>query len=133
MLWRESYRPNVRYNVPLPGLADGIVVGVFDVHGLREQGVWLRLLESAGADHTARLLFAIDSPSPRQKRDITSLLPPSRHPQIEWLEDGEALKAVIAPDHRERAFAAIIREGIAVQLVVGPPTEEVWERFESAL
>lgn len=128
MLWRQPYQPRVLEAVRVEGLPDGILVGVFDPLGQAELGVWLRLFESAGQDRQVKIL-AIGMPSPRK---FEAILPPSRHSQVVWRDEG-GLAQTLAIDKPERSFAAIVTGGIADLLVVGLPTEEVWERFEQAL
>jgi len=128
VLWRSAYQPRVLESRKLDGLPEGIVVGVFDPLGQAELGVWLRLFESAGWDRDVSIL-AIGMPG---RRKFESVLPPSRHSQIVWLDES-GLRQTLEIDKPERSFAAVIVNGVADLLVVGVPTEEVWERFEQAL
>jgi len=128
VLWRQTYEPRILESIELAGVPDGILLGAFDPKGQAELGVWLRLFESAGQDHRVKIL-AIGMPN---RKIFESVLSPRRQSQIVWLDHGE-LAQILAIDKPERSFAAIVANGVADLLVVGLPTEDVWERFERSL
>ncbi len=135
MLWRPGYQPIVKRNVPVPTLnaqaLDGttretpsILVGGFSEHSLMEQDTWRRLAEDA--DLTAHLLQVVFG---RSAEFLATLVPPSRRARTAVSAEGAAWAAIVEPDRPTRAFAALILDGVAEILVVGPPTEDVWEEF----
>lgn len=132
MLWRRTYEPRVAEGVALPDstISTSILLGAFDARGQAELGIWLRLLESASLDRHVSLAFIRPAWTPKDRRLVEAIIPPSRRTQIAWVEDPEGKwAAVIQPDRPERCFAALLSDGVADMLIVGPPTEDVWERF----
>jgi len=128
VLWRTPYKPRVLERSSVPGLPDGICLGIFDARAQSELGIWLRLFESAGIDRSTHIVAV----GLKDRRKVETVLPPSRHGQLLLLADEEkTISNLINPDRPERSFAAIVRHGFAPLLVVGAPTEEVWERFEA--
>ena len=129
MLWREAYRPRLIEDALLPGApSTGIVLGGFDLRAQAELGIWWRLLETASLLTAARLVLIL----PEEDEIVTKVLPRSWAANLSVVRNGgEAWRALIQPDRPERSFAAITRGGMAPLVVVGPPTEDVWERFEA--
>lgn len=107
---------------PLPG----IFFGGVSVRAFRELGLWQKLAASEALDY--RLLLAIP---PDELELIPQLFPPSQRSLIllgdsaswqKWRGDGEETKS----------FGVVVREGKAKFVVLGLPTEEVWDEFLAA-
>ena len=145
MLWRECYHTAQAEEVPLPALMgtflsgdpwlplnDFILVGAFDLRGLGEIGIWERLLDDAGVG-TVTVLFHAEWPT-QERSVLEASVPYSRHPQTLMADDpsGEWLD-LISPDRHERAFAAIVRGHVARLLMVGAPTEEALDAFNTVI
>jgi hypothetical protein len=108
-----------------------VLVGGFDLRAQAEFGIWWRLLESAGlADRSVIYLFSAEW-TDKDLRLARAVLPRSLHDRLRLVADeAGAWRDLIEPDRPERSFAAIVRGPEAELLVIGPPTEDVWERFE---
>lgn len=132
MLWRPGYQPRVSMGVESPPLkihlldgskAEGasILIGGFAPTSLLEQEVWRRLVESAGlAEEALQVVFGAEASS------LIPLVPRSRLARTGTCPETRAWEALVQPDHPGRSFALT-----GPMLVVGPPTEEVWEEFEA--
>ena len=132
MLWREPYRPRVEIDIVVPELTGNasVILGAFDLRAQRELGVWQRLLHEADLTKEYRLLLISSPDAPISRGDAESAFPPSLHSRVDLVADrGRAWRSLVAPDCPERAFAAILAGRLARVLVVGSPTEEVWESF----
>lgn len=125
MLWRTSYEPRVLRDAEAPS-GEGLLLGAFDVRAQSEIGVWTRLFDEAGLDYRIRLFR--DEWTEKERRTVDAVFPPSVRARIE-LATERGWAETVAPDRPERTFAALIQEGRAKMLVIGPPTEEVWEEF----
>ena len=120
MLWRESYRPRVIREPARTQFSDESlpIVGSFNLEASREVEIWWRLFE----DEFPGLLVEVLPEALREQ--AFHLRAPSRQSRIRF--DTKALGLVSNLDHG-RAFCAIVREGMAELIVIGPPTEEVWD------
>lgn len=131
MRWRDAYQPIVAHDITCPTLTPPensrlAWLGGFDLRCISELGVWLRLFEDAGYQPGIRLFLDASQP-------LEAVLPPSvfartmvSGPIADW-------RQLIQPDRPERSFA-VLGDGSTIEmLVVGPPTEDVWEEFENRL
>ncbi len=120
MLWRESYSPTViRDRIRTPFSDESLVyVGSYALEASREVEIWWRLFEQELPGFLVEVV-------PESLRDeVIALRAPSRHSRIRF--DSAAL-GVIDEVEPHRAFCAVVRAGIAELVVIGPPTEEVWD------
>ncbi len=145
MLWRTPYETPAAEAVGLPTLAgdflsgeswilldDFVLVGAFDLRGLSEVGIWLRLLDDAGVGAVVAFFESEWVAADRSALEVS--VPYSQHghtlmatdPKGEWLD-------LISPDKPERAFAAVVKGHAATVLMAGPPTEEAWDEFRAAM
>lgn len=135
MLWRSAYVPRILRSVPLPNGSDQprVCVGGFDLKALGEIGIWQRLLDGTDAANRYRIqLFGDGATFP--PRLVRAVIPPSQRDRFEIVEAAtREWKELVAPDRPERSFAAVIREGKADLLVIGAPTEEVWDEFQAVM
>jgi hypothetical protein len=133
MLWREPYRPQVLEEVSLPSspASSRIILGAFDLRAQREIGVWLRLLTEAGlAGATQIVLFGPAS----MFAAAEAVFPPSLHNQMVHVEDLEGdWRRLLKPENSERSFAMVLDGALAKILVIGTPTEEVWDEFQDCV
>lgn len=128
LLWRSAYEPRVLEGVSVPA-EDGVLLGAFDFRAQAELGIWWRLLESAGLISQTRIRIFSSSWQAADQKTLEAVFPRSWQAQIELVTDDQFWTQLIQPDRPERAFAARIKGGMAEMLVIGTPTEEVWERF----
>lgn len=92
-------------------------VGAFTPAAI-EVGIWVRLI---GPDCPV-IYFGVDEAAARQ------VAPPSRYPNTFVASRDDFFRDLVRPDRPERAFAVA-----GTLIVIGAPTEEVWERFEGIL
>jgi hypothetical protein len=85
-----------------------------------EVRIWLGLIGPS-----ARVVYFVDA---AKRADIEAVTPPSRRNLTFLADDPHQWRALIEPDRVDRAFAVA-----GNLLVIGAPTEEVWERFEGIL
>ncbi|CAN5463008.1 hypothetical protein BH11ARM2_BH11ARM2_18110 [soil metagenome] len=113
----EAYQPRVDRDVSVPPLPDGVYLGGFSPLAQSELGVWRRLFQSEGWGFSL-LLFGAGWEAVLPASLLGLRFEGASEPL--WL-------GRISPDRPERSFAVVVRGGRARILVVGPPTEEVWE------
>jgi hypothetical protein len=145
MLWREPYAPRVLEGVevpfldamplypgaPLPG-RDFALIGGFSGWAIGEMGTWTRLFLDGNLP--AFVAFIDQIWSPQAVQDLGNSIASSAHRTTLVVSDSQdQWRTLIQPDKPERAFAAIIRDSVAEMLVIGPPTEDVWEEFARRL
>jgi len=121
VLWRESYTPAIRSGTVLPSVslpeATQCVAGAFAASDFRDLEVWRRLFE------TASFQYALLAPAA-----LEEMFPPTIQRRFVTMTDSTAWLEAIG---NARAFAYIVGAETCPQLVIGPPTEEVWEGFET--
>lgn len=134
MLWKDEYRPVVRYDVRIPPVQGtllsgaptlvrgGVLIGAFDARS-SEVGVWQRLI--GGQPPTAFIGVSAE--------DATAVTPPSGRASTLVIVNDLAWRTIAVADRPERAFALVFSGERAQMLVVGAPTEDVWEEFEQRL
>ncbi|RYG36590.1 hypothetical protein EON81_09250 [bacterium] len=107
----------------IPPVPDGFYLGGFSPLAQSELGVWRRLMGSDGARYSL-LLFGPgwDSVLPASLLDL----------RYEGASEPLWLGRIL-PDRPERSFCVVVKEGQAKILVVGPPTEDVWEEVSGLL
>jgi hypothetical protein len=64
---------------------------------------------------------------------LEAVLPPSVFARTTVSEPVADWRNLIHPDRPERSFAVLENGSTIEMLVVGPPTEDVWEEFENRL
>lgn len=132
MLWREGYAPKFRPDAVAPvltgttlaGEADswtGPTIAVTSLGALATVGLWTRLFRSEA------LPFRVAGigPSARELRDF---FPPSDRSWVVIPVDPEEWRAFL-PESAAETTVAVVRCGLPGFLLVGPPTEDAWERF----
>lgn len=137
MLWRVPYEPLVKRDVPfreltgvnlqgLPGRSGEarIILGASSSMAFLQLETWRRLLLSAGLKPDQEWGLFPDSMENRES--LRAIVIPDRY-------DVVFLDADMEMDPDRPIFAALLQGQRAEQLVLGPPTEEVWEAFECAL
>ena len=121
MLWRAGYTPEVRTHALVPRLEIQppirCIAGCFGPQDYRDIDIWRRLFESAGFDY--RLICP---------PELTEMFPPSIASKLSPV--GE-LRPWLDAVGSERVFAFVKSDGPTPLLVIGPPTEDVWAKFES--
>jgi hypothetical protein len=144
MLWRPAYETRELSPVECPSVIarflsgeefsppdQCVLLGAFDPKAQAELGVWRRLITEAIPSTPILTLFFLEDlkmePSlramtPKSTWSAVALSTPSN----DWIE-------LIQPDRPERSFAGVLQDGIFQVLMVGPPTEEAWDRFLKAL
>lgn len=147
MLWKPAYETRVLRSVPLPrlvgrtldsqdgaGPVEGVMLGAFGPFASAELGVWRRLLNDAFPARPIPTVLVRALWSERERRTIATATPPKDQAWTLLANDPEnAWSALVAPDRAERAFAAVVRDGMAELLMVGMPTEEAWDEFVAEL
>ena len=137
MVWRVPYVPECRSGVELPAVAltdldeavqplPGIFFGAVSVRAFRELGLWQKLAASEALDY--RLLLAIP---PNEHALISQLFPPSQRSLI-LLSESAIWQAWRGDSEETKTFGVIVRDGRAKFVVLGLPTEEVWDEFLAA-
>ena len=137
MVWRVPYVPECRSDVELPAFTPtdlegapqplpGIFFGAVSVRAFRELGLWQKLAASEALDY--RLLLAIP---PSELDLIPQLFPPSQRPLI-MLSESAIWQAWRGDGEETKSFGVIVRDGRAKFVVLGLPTEEVWDEFLAA-
>ncbi len=145
MLWREPYTPRLLSDIAVPPLsmmplypgADSpgpkyALIAGFSLWAIGEMGIWHRLFLDGGFQSATA--FIDQDWSPKAIQELGDSVPSSSHRNNYVISDPDALwRQLIEPDKPERSFAAIIRDEVAERVVVGPPTEDVWEEFARRL
>ena len=118
MVWRKGYTTQIRQHIPLTGpVSDGVYLGLYDVAQLQNLGVWIRLFEQAAVEFV--VLFIAETSS---ESLISDLMAPSLFRKTRLIP--------ASPINTDRSsFAAVVREGRAKIVMIGPPTEEAWDAF----
>jgi hypothetical protein len=105
-------------------------IGGFGFRAVSDQGVWWRLMRSEfSSDPNIFRVFIESRWSERKRREALAIIPPSEKVSTLLVSDDVNWRAIVMPDKPERGFAAMIADKEIKRLVVGPPTEEVWEDF----
>ncbi len=136
MLWRTSYETTVieastLAGLPLPEAREGTFAAVisFSPRHFQQREVWRRLFE---AELPIPYFVGVIG-SAEDLEQLKSSAPISQHEKLIRIEDEQgAWISLLGEDNKERAFAFVQREGTIVILMVGPPTEEAWDRFLAA-
>ncbi len=143
MLWKPTYETRILSNISLPRLVgltlnsqdgaapvEGAMLGAFGPFASAELGVWRRLLNEAHPQRAVPTVLVRTAWSERERRTIATATPPKEQPWTLLANDPEnAWSKVVLPDRAERAFAAVVKDGVARILMVGLPTEEAWDQF----
>lgn len=95
-----------------------VFIGSRSLDASREVEVWWRLFEE---DFPGELLEVVPA---ELVPDVFALRPPSRHSRIRVESSAANLAGLNEPG---RAFCAVVQSGVAELMVIGPPTEEVWD------
>lgn len=142
MLWRTGYQTIVRNDVVIPESRiwdlTGEVVNVagpiafalgFSARSFQQREVWRRLFEAElpipfwtgviSEDNLAESTELLQAMTPKSRWSSTVVV---LDPQRAW-------RNLIEPEDEERCFALISRGNTADVVMIGPPTEEAWERF----
>ena len=121
MLWRAGYTPEVRTDAVVPRLdirpEIRCIAGCFGPQDYRDIDIWRRLFESAGFDY--RLLCP---------PELSEMFPPSVTSKLFPVSELQPWQNAVGST---RVFAFVKSDGPTPFLVIGPPTEDVWEKFES--
>ena len=147
MLWRPTYETRVLHDVALPRLegrtldgqdgaapVESIMLGAFGPFAGAEIGVWRRLIEETYPGRKVPSVLVRATWTERERRTLATSTAPSLHPWTLLANDpAGAWSTAIGPDRVERAFGAVVRSGTAGLLMVGLPTEEAWDLFQSTL
>ena len=146
MLWREAYNTWEGNPVPLPEIVVSningdiisidnpcVILGGFDLRASAEIGVWLKLIRSLATAPPSLTVFLLDTNSQHELEKLAAITPKSQ-----WATTGIAKVnadwlRIIQPDRPGRSFAAYHHTAILNPLMVGLPTEEAWDRFQSRL
>jgi hypothetical protein len=124
-----AYENPIFFDVALPEAVPRVVVGSLHPLGLvAETEVWRRLLRSYDPALSVSTLLI----GPWSFQDLEASLPPSVFRHLEVRPD-HGWTHTIQLDKPERSFAMVAQESMARILVVGTPTEETWELFQSYL
>lgn len=107
---------------PLPG----VFFGAVSVRAFRELALWQKLAASEALDY--RLLLAIPT---SELELIPQLFPPSQRSLI-LLGEPIGWQAWRGKSEETKSFGVVVREGMAKLVVLGLPTEEVWDEFLAA-
>lgn len=124
-----AYKNPISYDVVLPEDVGRVVVGCFHPNALvAEVEIWRKLFGSYDPDLKYTTLLIGSWPL----KELELSLPPTTFRQLEVRPD-RGWSEIVRPDKPDRSFA-LVTKGMAAQiLVVGTPTEETWEVFESYL
>lgn len=131
MLWRPGNPSEVRRDAVVPENApEGVFVGAFAPIDLRELALWRTLVRGTLDQASVPALLISSTWNAKDKRAILSGFAPSEHSQITWVEDPEGIwREHVRPTRGEKTFGAWVVEGSARILMVGPPTDDEWDRF----
>lgn len=124
MLWRESYKPEIRREVvatPFEGETFPLI-GSGSLLAGREVEVWWRLFEEDFPGTAVEVL------PDRLTAEAMAVRAPSRQPRIRF--DARVIDGMRGLMD-DRAFCMLVHEGIAKLTIIGPPTEEVWDEVAS--
>ena len=124
MLWRESYKPEIRRDVvetPFDGETFPLI-GSSSLLAGREVEVWWRLFEE---DFPGAVFEVLPD---NLASEVMAVRAPSRQPRIRF---DSRLIAQVEGLADERAFCLLVHEGVAKLTIIGPPTEEVWDEVAS--
>jgi hypothetical protein len=134
LVWRVPYVPECRADLELPAVAitdldgaaqplPGIFFGAVSIRAFRELGLWQKLAASEALDY--RLLLAIPH---TEHALISQLFPPSKRSLI-LLSESATWQAWRGGGEESKSFGVVVSGGRAKFVVVGLPTEEVWDEF----
>jgi len=142
MLWRESYATRVLEEPRIPALVGLNLSGEtwdddarialaanFSLREMQQRDVWLRLFQ-AELEIPYALGVVQTSWLDKELEQLRAAVPRSRWPEVFAFTDSEsAWKSLIEPDSPARVFALLVEQGQTDFVMIGPPTEEAWERF----
>jgi hypothetical protein len=131
MLWRPNNPSEVRRDILMPaGTPQGVIVGAFSPLDLREVGVWRTLIRGTLGQSVVPIVLIATRWTSRERREMLSGFPPSEHAHLDFREDpDECWKASVRPTRGEQTFGAWVEGGVARLLMLGPPTDDEWDRF----
>jgi hypothetical protein len=129
MLWRTSYSTTVVSTAKVLPIEDHkvAIIGSYSLEASREVEVWWRLFEEDFPGDATELLISESS----LESAVGALRPPSRHSRIRFSQSVEAWQQATGNLEATRAFCALASEGQSQLIVIGPPTEEVWDQVST--
>ena len=124
-----AYRNRILYNLALPEPVPRVVLGCFHPEALAaEIQIWSKLIGSLDSE----LIYTILLVGPWTSRELEASLAPSVLKRLEVRPDS-GWTELIQPDKPDRSFA-LLSDGDRAQIaILGAPTEDSWELFESYL
>jgi hypothetical protein len=144
MLWKEPYAPIVLYELPElafsgPSLAGGvgtsstakIVLGAGSPSGFLALGTLRRLLRSSGFE--ADQEWALFERNDESLASLRAMVLSDQYDRVLFAEPVPEQLLSAGPVQPHWCFAALQDGSRTRVLVVGPPTEDVWESFEELL
>jgi len=119
MLWREGFRPDIRFFVRTPiELAQfELVIGVFALSALPQLEIWRRLALESQLNFIEGIWLA-----PTDEAQLPLLLAPSRLARAHVGANRSEWLAALDPMPIDRAFATT-----SATTIIGPCTEDAWE------
>lgn len=136
MVWRSAYTTRVTQEVPLPsvGQPTDILVGAFDFAALKRMAIWRKLAQADAPQYQYLEAIFLSNPGPADQELLEAIVPPSLQPSTLLVGDPSgAWRDLIQAETKDECFAAAVRDGNAVILIKGLPTEEAWDAFLEAL
>ena len=103
------------------------IIGSYSLQASREVEVWWRLFEEDFAGDVTELLISETS----LESAVEALRPTSRHSRIRFSQSVEPWQQATGNLEVTRAFCALASEGQSQLIVIGPPTEEVWDQVST--
>lgn len=138
MMWRQPYQTQILRGVVQPMVSGksllgrelkieefDLVVGAVSMSSLSDQEIYRRLFAEAFDPARFGQLFWGCSAS-----EVESVVPASRHDQCFLLAGAHPFGEAIGSLALDRAFAWVPK---AELIMVGPPTEDAWEKMMAAI
>lgn len=146
MLWLESYETRVLRGERAPPLRgeslEGLpferparfaLLGGYGIESCAQSEIWRRLFTQRFGAAAGVVLGTIRKGwSVEERALLRAIKPPSRQSATYcFFDETEEWERLLSPDPQGRAFAALVDGPTMELMMVGPPTEDAWELFES--
>lgn len=123
------YKNRILFDVELPEPSPSVLVGCFHPLALvGETEIWRKLIRSYDPALQVKTYLV----GQWSLSELEGSLAPSVRAQLEVKPDN-GWSQLIKPDKPDRTFALVSQDLIANVVVIGTPTEDAWELFESYL
>ncbi len=132
MIWRSGYATRRMVDVPVDLDKSGVFLVAFTPLAHTELGIWMRLLDDAFGPESYRICWITGGAS-KLERDVRAMFPPSVLKKTDFLASSvSSWTEKFEVEDQKRVIALVCVDKLATLAMIGPPTEEAWDDFQSA-